>query len=74
MAKQRFSDLPPARKALVVATGIVQVTLFVAAQVDITRRSASELRGSKRLWRLLMFVNVVGPLAYFLWGRRRKRG
>ncbi|ANI42905.1 membrane protein [Mycolicibacterium vaccae 95051] len=38
--------------------------------VDLARRPASTVRGSKALWRTLSVVQPVGPLAYFAFGRR----
>jgi hypothetical protein len=37
---------------------------------DIRRRPANELRGSKRLWRLVSAVNTAGAGAYWVAGRR----
>jgi hypothetical protein len=54
---------------LLVALGVLQVSLNAAAQVDISRRPASDVRGSKIGWRLISLINVFGPLAYFRWGR-----
>lgn len=69
MANRRFRDLPPQTRRALVALGVVQVSLNIAAQFDISRRSANQLRGSKIRWRLVSLINVFGPLAYFRWGR-----
>jgi hypothetical protein len=50
---------------------VAQVTLLVAALVDLRRRPARKVRGDKRLWTALSFVNYVGPIAYFTVGRKR---
>jgi hypothetical protein len=50
---------------------VVQVSLSVATLVDLRRRPSIQIRGSKRLWAAAAFVNFVGPLAYFSFGRRR---
>jgi Phospholipase_D-nuclease N-terminal len=39
--------------------------------VDIYRREADEIRGGKRLWTVAAFINYVGPISYFLFGRKR---
>jgi hypothetical protein len=67
----KFSELSPALRAVAVLVGTLQVALFVAAQADITRRPASQLRGSKAKWRAICLLNTVGPLSYFRWGRVR---
>jgi hypothetical protein len=53
--------------------GCGQLALLVAALTDIRRRPASEIKGGKRLWTALAFVNGVGPIAYFAFGRKRLR-
>jgi hypothetical protein len=47
----------------------VSVALVLAAERDIGRRSETELRGSKRMWRLLC-LNALGAITYFRWGRQ----
>jgi hypothetical protein len=68
--KQRWSDLSPARQKQIIAAGVVQNALLVDALIDIRRRPASQINGSKRLWVLLSFVNFLGPIAYFIAGRK----
>jgi hypothetical protein len=48
---------------------VVSLGLVVSAERDIQTRSASELRGSKRLWRLVS-LNAIGALGYFTLARR----
>jgi hypothetical protein len=49
----------------------VQVGLQVAALVDLRRRPPDRVRGRKAIWAALSFVNFLGPIAYFAYGRRR---
>ncbi len=49
----------------------IELAAKIAAARDIQRRSAEQVRGSRLLWRLALLVNTLGPLSYFLWGRRR---
>jgi hypothetical protein len=49
----------------------VQLGLLIAAERDIQRRPAALIRGSRTRWRLLCLINFVGPLAYFMFGRRK---
>lgn len=65
-----FKALSPVRQAAIVAIAAWQLWLLAAAQRDIHRRPADQVRGSKALWRVLSLFNTVGPLAYFRWGRR----
>jgi hypothetical protein len=71
MRKVQWSELTPAQRGGIVLAGIVQLTLLAAALLDIRRRPASQINGSKLLWTGLAFVNFIGPLAYFLFGRKR---
>ena len=48
----------------------VQFALLGAALWDLRRRDASLVRGPKRLWRGVVFVNWAGPIAYFTVGRK----
>ena len=41
------------------------------ALIDIKRRPAEEIRGPKAMWRAAMAVNLIGPVSYFVVGRRR---
>jgi hypothetical protein len=69
--RKRWRDLTPSQKVIGVITSVVQVGLLVAALWDIRHRAPEELRGSKKLWTGLVFINWVGPIAYFLVGRKR---
>jgi hypothetical protein len=47
--------------------------LKILALIDIRRRPAAQIRGSKKKWAAaVVLVNSVGavPIAYFLYGRR----
>jgi hypothetical protein len=69
--KKKWKDFSGAQKVATILVGIVQLTLLVAAQVDIQKRAPQEINGNKNAWRLLAFVNFIGPIAYFLFGRKR---
>ena len=71
LQKKQWSDLTTAQKAGVVLLGTVQLALLAAALVDIRRRPADEINGSKKAWVGISFINFVGPIAYFLFGRKR---
>ena len=70
--KKKWGELSPRSRRLIVVTGIVEVALLAATLVDLKRRPADQIRGSKRMWTALAFVNIVGPIAYFALGRRRR--
>jgi hypothetical protein len=60
--------VPPAAGPLAVAAHVLLTALVWR---DIARRPASELRGSKNLWRFLTALNTGNHLLYLLVGRRR---
>ena len=71
LQNKRWSDLTSAQKASVILLGVVQLALLAAALVDISRRAADEINGSKKVWAAISFINFVGPIAYFVYGRKR---
>jgi hypothetical protein len=74
MAKRRWSDLSPRTRRLIVAGAAAEGSLKLAALIDIKRRPASQIRGSKWLWATaVVLINSFGgaPLLYFAFGRRR---
>ena len=71
MAKQKFADLPPTQQRAIVVAGAVQLTLLAAALFDISRRPQDQIKGPKPLWVGISFINTIGPLAYFFFGRKR---
>jgi hypothetical protein len=69
--KKRWRDLSPAQRAITTLVTTIQLALLVAALTDIRRRPATGIKGGKRLWTALAFVDGVGPIAYFAFGRKR---
>ncbi|MFI6498260.1 PLDc N-terminal domain-containing protein [Nonomuraea typhae] len=68
---RRWNELTERQRwALGVGSGL-QLALLAAALIDLRRRPAAEIRGSKRMWAAIVFVNFAGPLAYFTLARRR---
>jgi hypothetical protein len=70
MAKKRWSELDPTAKRAIIIGSIIELVLTTVALRDLKRRPSSQVRGPKILWRLLAFVQPVGPIAYLLLGRR----
>ena len=70
-AGRKWAELSDRQRALLLAAAAAELSLKVAALVDIARRPADRIRGPKALWRAAMAVNLVGPLSYFAIGRKR---
>jgi hypothetical protein len=71
--QSQWNDLPAAAKRRLGVMAVVQVALLAAALWDIRRRPAQEIKGSKGMWVALSFINFVGPIAYFLFGRKSNK-
>jgi hypothetical protein len=69
-----YRGLSPAARAALWVLLAFELVLIAAAQRDIQRRPAEEIRGPKLLWRVVATQNVVGPAAYYGLGRRRPAG
>jgi hypothetical protein len=68
--RKRWSELSPGQRGAIAGAGVVQLGLTLAALIDIRRRPARRIRGGKGVWTAASFVNFVGPIAYFAFGRR----
>ena len=56
--------------ALLLPIIVIQLGLMIAALVDLERDERRVRGGSKLVWALvIVFVNVVGPILYFVAGR-----
>lgn len=76
MGSPRWSDLSTRSRRLIIAAAVAEGVLKTAALIDLKRRPASQIRGSKWLWApAVVVINSFGgvPLAYFIFGRRRQR-
>jgi hypothetical protein len=71
MNRKRWQDLTLTQQIGITLAGTVQFLLLVAALWDIRHRGADEINGSKQVWTAAAFVNFIGPIAYFVFGRKR---
>ena len=56
---------------LLIPLALIQLVLMAMALLDIARRE--KLRGPKWVWVLVViFVNIVGPIVYFVLGREEE--
>ncbi len=63
-----WSDLSTGQQRAVVAVSAVELALTTAALIDLVRRPAEQVRGPKALWAVGVFVQPIGPVAYFAGG------
>ncbi len=67
--KKQFTEYSPAKELWIAGLIAVSLGVVAAAERDIQRRPADQVRGSKLLWRLVC-LNALGSASYFRWGRR----
>lgn len=72
--KKKWSELTPTQQRLIIAGGAVEAVLTTAALISLARRPSSEVRGPKVAWLAVLVIQPVGPLAYFVLGRRNPTG
>lgn len=72
MGRQR-NDMSPGTRRLLAVAAVAEAGLKAAALLDMRRRPASQIRGSKKAWAWAMIVNSAGliPISYFVFGVRR---
>ena len=68
--KKQWKDLSGATRLRIMLLGLVQIALLGVALWDIRRRPAAQINGNKKMWYSLVFINYIGPIAYFLVGRK----
>lgn len=70
MVRRRWRDLTPAQQTAVLVLASVQLSLAATAWADLASRPPARVNGRKVVWAAVIAVNVVGPAAWFRWGRR----
>ena len=69
MAKTPFRERSLPAKAVTIVVVAVSLAVVATAERDLLRRPDEQVRGSKRLWRLVC-LNALGAGAYLRFGRR----
>lgn len=73
-ARKKWNDLDPRTRRWITVASAIESALKIAALIDLARRPADEVRGSKAGWvAALSLINSLGavPIAYFAWGRTK---
>ncbi len=70
LERKQWRDLTTRQRWGIQVGIIVQFTLLAAALWDMWHRPAEQINGSRRVWTLVAFINYIGPVAYFLLGRK----
>jgi hypothetical protein len=64
MQNINFHQLLP----LLIPVVVIELGLFIIALVDIIRRPKTN--GPKWMWVLICFIQIIGPIVYFIVGRK----
>ncbi len=51
--------------------GLINLALIIWTIWDIRQRSDDEIKGNRKWWMLAAFAPPIGPIAYFVFGRKR---
>jgi len=73
-ARQKWDELPPARRKAVMAVGVFDAGMRAWALLDLKNRPADEVNGPKAAWALaITVVSSAGllPATYLIFGRKR---
>jgi len=73
--KRRWSELSEGQRRFITVLAVIEGLLKAAALIDIWRRPASQINGSKKRWALSVAgINSAGlvPISYFIFGRRHE--
>jgi hypothetical protein len=73
-ARKKWDELGLRTRRLILIASAVEAVLKMLALIDLARRPASEVRGSRAGWVVAVsLINSLGavPIAYFLSGRRK---
>ena len=68
--KRKWSELTPTQQKLIIAGGAAELVLTTAALISLAKRPSSAVRGPKVVWLAALAIQPVGPIAYFVLGRR----
>jgi len=70
MKARSWSDLSNGQQTAVLIASSVELALAATAWVDLAIRPPALVNGRKGVWAAIIALNFVGPIAYFLRGRR----
>lgn len=72
--RKRWADLSRTTRGLIISVAVLEGVLKFIALLDLRRRPAAEIRGSKAKWAAAVgLINSAGavPIAYLVYGRHK---
>ncbi len=73
MKSRSWGELSRCQRVGVIVMATFQLALLATALWDLMHRRPEEIRGDRRMWAGIVFINWIGPIAYFCIGRRAER-
>ena len=73
MSARSWSELTERQQTAILVGVSVQISLAATAWADLAKRPAALVNGRKGVWAAIIGVNFLGPIAYFILGRRPRR-
>ncbi len=70
MLKDTWNDLSTPQRLVVAALGTAYAGSVAAAHIDMTQRGSIRTNGPRPLWRIVTLAPAIGPVLYYLKGRR----
>lgn len=71
MSRRNWKEMSPVQKVGNVLMGAVELVLVTLALWDISHRPDNEINGKKRNWVMASLIQPVGPIIYFMFGRKK---
>lgn len=71
MARRNWKEMSPVQKVGNVLMGAVELVLVTLALWDLSHRPDNEINGKKRTWMMASLIQPVGPIIYFMFGRKK---
>ena len=70
MKRKLWKDFSARQRGAVRVLAVVEVVLAFTAWIDLWRRPRELVAGRKAWWAAVIAINLVGPIAYFGFGRK----
>jgi len=71
MSRRNWKDMSPVQKVGNVLMGAVELVLVTLALWDLSHRPDNEINGKKRNWVMASLIQPIGPIIYFMFGRKK---
>ena len=71
--RKSWKEMSPVQRGTNIVLAVVQFVLTGWALWDIGHRPADQINGKKPTWVMASFIQPIGPVIYFIFGRKRSK-